>query len=132
MSLVGPRPKLPQYSGIVNMPYRPGVTGPASIAFRREEKILSRVHPAHLDDFYERHIRPLKSRMDVRYMCRATFWSDMRLVSATFLACLTPAPTVFRHAATRILAFPPLPAKESSAAKSFETALLNDRNRSIY
>ena len=123
MSLVGPRPKLPQYSGIVNMPYRPGVTGPASIAFRHEEEILSRIHPAHLDDFYERHILPLKTRIDTRYMCRTTFWSDMRLIGATFLACLAPAPAVFRRAATRILAFPPLPAKESSTAKSFETAL---------
>jgi hypothetical protein len=46
-------------------------------------------------------------------MCRTTFWSDMRMIAATFLACLTPAPipAVFRRAATRILAFPPLPAK---------------------
>jgi len=124
MSLVGPRPKLPQYLGIANMPYRPGVTGAASLAFRREEEILSHVHPSQLDDFYYRHIRPLKARMDVRYMCRATFWSDMRIIGATFLACLTPAPTpaAFRRASTRILAFPPLPAQESSAAESLETA----------
>jgi len=38
--------------------------------------MLSRVHPSHLDDYYSQHIRPLKTRMDVRYMCRATFWSD--------------------------------------------------------
>jgi lipopolysaccharide/colanic/teichoic acid biosynthesis glycosyltransferase len=123
MSLVGLRPKLPQYLGIANMPYRPGVTGAASLAFRHEENILSRVHPSQMDDFYHQHILPLKARIDARYMCRATFWSDMRLVGATFIACLAPAPAIFRRAATRILAFPPLPAKESSAAKSFETAL---------
>jgi lipopolysaccharide/colanic/teichoic acid biosynthesis glycosyltransferase len=122
MSLVGPRPKLPQYAGIVDMPYRPGVTGAASLAFRREEEILSRVHPSRMDDFYHQHIRPLKARMDVRYMCRATFWSDMRLVGATLFACLAPAPVVFRRASTLIQAFPPLPAQESRAAKSFETA----------
>jgi len=123
MSLVGPRPKLPQYAGIVDMPYRPGVTGAASLAFRREEEILSRVHPSRMDNFYHQHIRPLKARMDVRYMCRATFWSDMRLVGATLFACLAPAPVVFRRASTRIQAFPPLTVQESSAAKSFETTL---------
>jgi hypothetical protein len=78
-----------------------------------------------LDDFYYHHIQPLKARIDARYMCRATFWSDMRMVGATFLACLTLThnPAVFRRAATRILAFPLLPAQEGCAAKSFETAI---------
>jgi len=125
MSLVGPRPKLLQYAGITDMPYRPGITGAASLAFRREEEILSRVHPSRMDDFYHQHIRPRKARMDARYMCRATFWSDMRLIGATFLACLTPAPTpaVFRRASTRVLDFPPLPVRESSTANSFEAAI---------
>lgn len=125
MSLVGPRPKLPQYLGIANMPYRPGITGAASLAFRHEEEILSHIHPSQLDDFYFRHIQPLKARMDARYMCRATFWSDMRLVGATVLACLAsmPAPAVFRRVSMRILAFPPRPAQESCAVKSFETGL---------
>lgn len=128
MSLVGPRPKLAQYAGIADMPYRPGITGVATLAFRREEEILSRVHPGQLDDFYRQHIRPLKARMDVRYMCRATFWSDMRLIGATFLACLTPAPNpmIFRHASTRIQAFTPLPIQESSIANSLESALWYD------
>jgi lipopolysaccharide/colanic/teichoic acid biosynthesis glycosyltransferase len=119
MSLVGPRPKLPQYLGIVNMPYRPGITGAATLAFRHEEELLSRVHPSQMDDFYFLHIRPLKARIDARYMCRATFWSDMRLIGATFLACLAPAPAVFRRTST----FRSLPAKEIYAAKLFETAL---------
>jgi len=125
MSIVGPRPKLPQHAAIANMPYRPGITGAATLAFRREEEILSRVHPSQLTPFYSRHIQPLKARLDVRYMCRASFRSDMRLIGATLLACLVPArtPGVFRKASTQVLAFPPLPARESSTAKSFETAM---------
>jgi lipopolysaccharide/colanic/teichoic acid biosynthesis glycosyltransferase len=124
MSLVGPRPKLPQYEAIVNMPYRPGITGAATLAFRREEVLLSHLHPSQLDRFYNRHIRILKARIDVRYMCRATFLSDMSLIAATFLACLVPArtPSVLRNASTRVLAFPPQPVAENSPAKSFEAA----------
>jgi lipopolysaccharide/colanic/teichoic acid biosynthesis glycosyltransferase len=124
MSLVGPRPKLPQHEAIVNMPYRPGITGAATLTFRREEEILSRVHPIQIDHFYDRHIRPLKARIDVRYMCRATIWSDMRLIGATFITCLTPAraPAVFRSASTRVLVFPPPPAQKGSIAKSIEVA----------
>jgi len=124
MSLVGPRPKLPQYLDIANMPYRPGITGPATLAFRREEEMLRHVHPSQLDLFYHCHIRPLKARIDVRYMCRATPWSDLRLIGATLLACLAPArtPSVLRNASTITLAFPPQPARRHSAAESFETA----------
>jgi lipopolysaccharide/colanic/teichoic acid biosynthesis glycosyltransferase len=125
MSLVGPRPKLPRYTGIVNMPYRPGITGAATLAFRREEGLLSRIHPSLLDDYYSQHIRPLKTRMDVRYMCRATFWSDLRLIGVTFLACLTPSPTplAVRHAPTQFIAYPPHTAPQVSSAKSFESAI---------
>lgn len=91
MSLVGPRPKLPRYEAILNMPYRPGITGAATLSFRREEEILRSVDPAQLDQFYEQRVKPVKARRDVRYMCRATPWSDMQIIAATFLACLTPS-----------------------------------------
>lgn len=88
MSLVGPRPKLPQYEGIVNMPYRPGVTGAATLVFRREEQLLTQIHPSQLDYFYAKCIKPFKAILDVRYMSQATFWTDLRMIAATVLACL--------------------------------------------
>jgi len=87
MSLVGPRPKLPQYEAVTKMPYRPGITGAATLVFRCEEEMLSDVEPSHLDAYYNRHIRPLKARIDARYMSRATLWSDAGLIAATFFSC---------------------------------------------
>ena len=125
MSLVGPRPKLPQYLGIANMPYRPGITGAASLAFRREEDLLRCIHPSQMDDFYNRHIRPLKARIDVRYMCRATFRSDVRLIIATFLSCLRPSTTRanLHRATAHALAFTSTPIQKNGSINSFETAV---------
>ena len=120
MSIVGPRPKLPQYAGIFDQPYRPGITGAATLAFRREEEILSRVHPAEMEDFYHRHIKPLKARMDARYMGRATLSSDLRIVAATFFACIAPPrePATLRKKSPHALALEALPGVESASTES--------------
>lgn len=124
MSLVGPRPKLPQYDSMHNMPYRPGITGAATLAFRREEELLSRIHPAEIEHFYHRHIKPLKARIDARYMCRATFRSDLRIVTATFLACITTprVPAVVRKASIQTPGFRPMPAIESASGDSLSSS----------
>lgn len=98
MSLVGPRPKLPQFAAIPNMPYRPGITGSATIAFRSEEDILRHVAPQQIYTFYADHIKPKKARLDVCYMCRATAYSDLRILASTFLTCIAPAhiPSILR------------------------------------
>jgi len=121
MSLVGPRPKLPLYADIINMPYRPGITGAATLAFRREEEILSRVHPAQLEHFYNRQIRRLKTRLDVRYMCRATFWSDIRLLGRTCRACMEPESNANHDSSRLVLPFSPL-RRESSIGRAFDAA----------
>jgi len=89
MSLVGPRPKTPQYADLSKMPYRPGITGPATIAFRREETILQCVDAEQMESFYAEHIGPLKARIDVCYMCKASPVSDLRVVIATAFPWLT-------------------------------------------
>ncbi len=88
MSLVGPRPKLSEHTSLSNMPYRPGITGEATIAFRREEDVLRTVDPDEMDSFYSERIKPLKARLDVCYMCKATLHSDLRVIGATFLHCV--------------------------------------------
>lgn len=99
MSLVGPRPKLPQYAERSTARYRPGITGAATLAFRSEEEILKKVHPGHMEHFYLRRIKPVKERIDLRYMRRATLWSDLALIFATLRRSLVPAriPGSFRN-----------------------------------
>jgi lipopolysaccharide/colanic/teichoic acid biosynthesis glycosyltransferase len=80
MSLVGPRPKLRQYAALLNMPYRPGITGPATLAFHREEEMLRNVSTSEIDSFYAREIKPVKARLDACYMCHATPISDVRIL----------------------------------------------------
>ena len=87
MSLVGPRPKLPHHEGL-DLPYRPGITGMATLAFRNEEEILSVIPQTQLDAFYEICLKPRKARLDLDYMRRATFWSDSKLLWRTAASCL--------------------------------------------
>lgn len=98
LSLVGPRPKLPQYEAVLNMPYRPGITGASTLAFRNEEELLSCVPANEMEQFYNQRIKPLKARIDARYMRQATFWTDLRIVMATLLSCVAPgrSPAVSR------------------------------------
>jgi lipopolysaccharide/colanic/teichoic acid biosynthesis glycosyltransferase len=101
MSLIGPRPKLPQYAESLNMPYCPGITGAATLSFRHEEEILRHIHPTQMDHFYHTRIKPLKASIDARYMSQATLWSDMMLIGATVVACVAPSrvPVALRPAA---------------------------------
>ncbi len=79
MSLVGPRPKMPEHL-ISDIPCRPGITGAATIAFAREEAVLERVPRHHLDAFYHAIVLPAKRKLDADYMSRATFLSDLKLI----------------------------------------------------
>ena len=100
MSFIGPRPKLPHHESL-HMPFRPGITGAATLAFRSEEELLRRIPQQELDLFYARTIKPLKARLDWEYMQRATWWTDLGILWCTATACLTS-----RNAPAPILEFP--------------------------
>lgn len=90
MSMVGPRPDLPRY--VAQYPtelrewvlsVRPGLTDPASLAFRDEaEQLAAAVDPER--EYVER-ILPAKLRLSADYLRCATLWSDLRLVARTAL-----------------------------------------------
>lgn len=84
MSLVGPRPKVPEQQ-LRPLPCRPGLTGAATLAFAREESLLAPVPPEALQEFFQDTVLPAKHRIDALYMRNATLRSDLRIVADTIL-----------------------------------------------
>jgi lipopolysaccharide/colanic/teichoic acid biosynthesis glycosyltransferase len=87
MSLVGPRPEVPEFvrgydaeqRQVLN--YRPGITDPASLQFRDEAALL-----ASRDDplaFYAQQVMPEKVRLSLAYARRATPLTDLGVILAT-------------------------------------------------
>jgi lipopolysaccharide/colanic/teichoic acid biosynthesis glycosyltransferase len=87
MSLVGPRPKLPHHEAL-RMACRPGITGVATLAFRKEEEFLSEIPENQLEAFYETFVKPAKAQLDLEYMRTATCASDLKILWRTASSCL--------------------------------------------
>ncbi len=135
MSLVGPRPKLPHHEAL-HMACRPGITGVATLAFRNEEELLSVVPEDQLEIFYETFVKPAKAQLDLDYMRKATFRSDMKILWRTASACLfsvegslAESAEMINHYedAARVVAtkFSPSPTMHTMAARSVYSAGLN-------
>jgi lipopolysaccharide/colanic/teichoic acid biosynthesis glycosyltransferase len=87
MSLVGPRPEVPEYVDLFRERYRtvltvrPGITDLASIHFRNEEEILSRsVEPFRE---YSEHILPAKLDLAEEYIRTHTLLGDISILFRT-------------------------------------------------
>ena len=99
MSLVGPRPEVPRYVACYTREQRqvlelvPGITDPASIAYRDEARIL-----ADADDperLYVEQILPDKLRRNLAYASHATLGQDLRIVLQTLNLLARPTGVAF-------------------------------------
>lgn len=135
MSLVGPRPKLPHHEAL-HMACRPGITGAATLAFRKEEELLSAIPEDQLETFYETFVKPAKAQLDLEYMRRASLGSDLTILWRTARSCLFSSDTSLAESAemisqyeetVRIVAtkYPPSPAKHTMPAHALYSAGLN-------
>jgi lipopolysaccharide/colanic/teichoic acid biosynthesis glycosyltransferase len=90
MSLVGPRPESPVYVAEytpeqrIVLSVKPGITGPASLAYLHEEEILSGHEDPEL--FYRTHVLPDKLARNIMYLQNITLRGDLRIISKT-IAC---------------------------------------------
>ncbi len=105
MSLVGPRPEVPKYTELYTpaqcrvFDLRPGITGPAAIAYANEEEILSRQEDR--EAFYVNVLLPAKQEMDLQYCRTASFSVDAGFIFGTFRRLLGSPGDSLQHTDTQ-------------------------------
>jgi lipopolysaccharide/colanic/teichoic acid biosynthesis glycosyltransferase len=89
MSLVGPRPDLPEYLDALPAAQRqvlhlkPGITSIATIRFRNEAEVLSTVPAESLIDYYIANVLPRKANMEMDYASQASLVTDLAVLLRT-------------------------------------------------
>ena len=105
MSLVGPRPEVPVYikeytpEQCVVLSVRPGITDPASLAYRHEEEILADQCDPEL--FYRTKILPDKLACNRVYLEKITLQNDIRIIVKTISSSFVLAEKQERDARSR-------------------------------
>jgi lipopolysaccharide/colanic/teichoic acid biosynthesis glycosyltransferase len=95
MSLIGPRPEVPEYVQLEHplwravLQSRPGITDLASLAFRDEEEML--LAAADSDAYYRSTILPAKLRLNIHYQQSRSVSRDLKLLWLTVRYSLFPA-----------------------------------------
>lgn len=87
MSFVGPRPDVPGYADKLEgeeraiLFLRPGITGPATLAFRNEEELLSKVSDPKR--YNNEVIFPRKVQLNLQYLRQVSLFYDLKIIFAT-------------------------------------------------
>lgn len=95
MSLIGPRPEVPEYVELFNpvwqevLAVRPGITDLATLAYRDEEHLLSSA--ADLDVYYRSVILPAKLNLNLSYGRSRCIAADLKLLWMTMHYSLRPS-----------------------------------------
>lgn len=89
MSFVGPRPDVPGYADLLKgkdrliLRLRPGITGPASLKYRNEEELLSKVE--NPTEYNDKIIFPDKVNLNLYYYTHYSFATDIKIILCTVL-----------------------------------------------
>ena len=91
MSIVGPRPEVPQYTSLYQgeekliLSVRPGITDYSSLRFI---DLASHIGSENVDAAFETRVLPIKNRLRVQYVKEWSFWTDMKIIGSTLLRLL--------------------------------------------
>lgn len=86
MSLVGPRPEAPEFVRYYTpeqqrvLLVRPGMTGPAAIAYINEEELLGE---SDAEARYIKSVMPQKVAIDLEYLQSSSFAGDLKILART-------------------------------------------------
>ncbi|MEQ6123429.1 sugar transferase [Pseudotenacibaculum sp. MALMAid0570] len=89
MSIVGPRPDIPGFADLLEgenrliLDLKPGITGPASLKYFDEEKLLKSVEDP--EKFSKKVIFPDKVKINLDYYYKRSFLGDLKIILQTFL-----------------------------------------------
>jgi lipopolysaccharide/colanic/teichoic acid biosynthesis glycosyltransferase len=92
MQLVGARPEVERYVQVFRSQFavilqdRPGITDPASLAYRREDQMFS---CGNLERQYVDEILPAKLRLSMDYQRQRSFLSDIQVLLRTVFSLVT-------------------------------------------
>ena len=92
MSLVGPRPDVAEFADLLQgkdriiLSIRPGITGPATLAFRNEEELLA--NSENPEQYNRWVIFPAKVRINRLYVETYSIRKDIMYILATVIPCL--------------------------------------------
>lgn len=96
MAIVGPRPEVPRYVALYTpeqrrvLDCRPGITDPASVRYRDESDLMAG-HPEP-ERYYVEVVMPRKLALNLAYLERRSFSSDVGVILATLRAVLRASP----------------------------------------
>ena len=94
MSLIGPRPEVPEHVQFqapmwqAILQVRPGITDLATLLYRDEERILGTCQNA--DTFYRESVLPAKLFWNLAYLRSRSCWQDLKLIFLTIRFSLFP------------------------------------------
>jgi len=101
MSIVGPRPEVKLYTDMFTaeekaiLTVRPGITDWASIWNADEGAILAGATDPDLA--YQELIRPMKLKLQLKYVRERSFWVDLKIIFLTLLAVVQPESQAVRE-----------------------------------